>query len=68
MSANEQSIIRTSKHHSIPETVRSSYNAYDENSSTKNFIERKGQILNLGGINPGAQCLISEDFNGKTAH
>ena len=58
MSANEQSIIRTSKHHNFPETVRSSYNAYDENSSTKSFIEGKSQILNLGDINPGAECLI----------
>jgi len=48
--------------------VGSSYNAYDENSSTKNFIEGKGQILNLGETNPGAECLISEDFNGKTAY
>ena len=58
MSANEQSRIRTSKHDNFLETVRGSYNAYDENSSTNNFIEGKGQILNLGDINPGAECLI----------
>ena len=32
------------------------------------FIEGKGQILNLGDIHPGTECLILEDFNGKTTH